>query len=99
MKRRTQKLKRLPPAIPVLDIERLLSEHEEIDFLLGELNCDERAMVEMVYREGLSVESAAKHLGLSNDRAQRELEDAEEALSRLTRLLYTGASEFEWGEP
>jgi len=99
MKMRMGKLKRLPPSTPILDIARLLSEHEEIDFMLGELNCDERAMVELVYRNGMTTDSAAEHLGISEERASLALEDAEEALSRLARLLFPGAGKFQRIEP
>ncbi len=94
MKPRTERLKRLPSATPLLDIARLLSEVEEIDFMLGELNSDERAMVELVYRDGMTTRSAAERLGISKERASLALGDAEEALSRLTRLLFLGANEF-----
>jgi DNA-directed RNA polymerase specialized sigma24 family protein len=99
MRMRTRKLKRLPRTTPTLDIARLLSEHEEIDFLLGELNCDERAMVELVYRDGMTTASAAASLGFSEERAFRALADAEEALSRLARLLFPGARKFKRTEP
>jgi DNA-directed RNA polymerase specialized sigma24 family protein len=95
MKMKTRRPKRLPPSTPILDIARLVSEHEEIDFMLGELNCDERAMVELVYRDGMTIDSAAEHLGLSEERASLALKDAEEALSQLTRLLFPGARTFE----